>query len=100
MAAIVICNFAVAQLPLLDTTYFGEAVTITATKTLTKQSQTGKVITVIDKAMLENNSGKTVAEILSQQAGLFVAGAYNTAGSNQDVYIGGSGKLQIGRAHV
>ena len=93
MAAIVICNFAVAQLPLLDTTYFGEAVTITATKTLTKQSQTGKVITVIDKAMLENNSGKTVAEILSQQAGLFVAGAYNTAGSNQDVYMGGSGKL-------
>lgn len=67
-----------------------DEVVITATKTPIKQSQTGKVVTVIDQATLQRSGGKTLTEILNYQAGLYVKGANNTLGTNPDVYLRGA----------
>jgi len=67
-----------------------DEVVVTATKTDIKQSQTGKVVTVIDQATIQRNIGKTVSEILNYQAGIFINGANNTLGTNQDVYFRGA----------
>ncbi len=88
LAAVSISNQLSAQ---QDTTakWLDEAV-ITATKTPVKQSQTGKVITVISKEQLERSSGKTVAQVLTEQAGVTINGAYNAAGSVQTVFVRGA----------
>ncbi len=67
-----------------------DEVVVTATRKEQKQSQTGKVITVIDRATLENNPGKSLTEILNQYAGLFTVGANNAPASNQEFYMRGA----------
>ena len=72
-----------------DSTTMDEVV-VTATKTQIKQSQTGKVVTVINQATLQRSAGKTLTEILNYQAGVFVNGANNNLGNNQDYYLRGA----------
>jgi len=67
-----------------------DEVVITATKTLVKESQTGKVVIVVDQATLLRNTGKSITEILNYQAGMYVNGANNTLGTNQDNYMRGA----------
>ena len=67
-----------------------DEVMVTATKTSIKQSQTGKVVTVINQQTLQHNAGKSLTEILNYQAGVFVNGANNSPGSNQDYYLRGA----------
>lgn len=67
-----------------------EEVVVTATKFSQKQSSTGKVVTVIPRTLLEQQSGRTVTEILNQQAGIFINGANNSPGANQDIYLRGA----------
>jgi vitamin B12 transporter len=68
-----------------------DEVIVTANKFQQKQSTTGKVVTVIDQATLQRHSGKTISEIINYQAGVFIAGANNNPGTNQDVYLRGAG---------
>ncbi|MES2430518.1 MAG: TonB-dependent receptor [Bacteroidota bacterium] len=65
-------------------------VVLTATKSPVKQSQTGKVVTVIGKEQIEKSSGKTVAQVLNEQAGIVINGAYNAAGTVQTIYLRGA----------
>lgn len=67
-----------------------DEVILTANKFEQKQSQTGKVVTVISKEQIDKSSGKTVAQLLNEQAGISIAGAYNTAGSVQTVFMRGA----------
>jgi vitamin B12 transporter len=67
-----------------------DEVVVTANKTALKQSQTGKVVSVINQEALQQNQGKTLTEILNLQAGMFVNGANNALGTNQDNYLRGS----------
>lgn len=67
-----------------------DEVVVTATKFPVKQSQTGKVVTVISKEQIEKSSGKTVAQILNEQAGITINGAYNAPGSVQTVFVRGA----------
>ncbi|MEP7237062.1 MAG: TonB-dependent receptor [Ferruginibacter sp.] len=73
-----------------DSTKSLDEVVITATKSPLKQSQTGKVVTVIDKEQLEKSAGKTVAQVLNEQAGITINGAYNAMGSVQTVFMRGA----------
>ncbi|MGC4100342.1 TonB-dependent receptor plug domain-containing protein [Ferruginibacter sp.] len=66
-------------------------VIITANKTPQKQSTTGKVITVIGKDQIEKAVGKSVGQLLNEQAGLTINGALNNMGSNQSLYMRGAG---------
>ncbi len=67
-----------------------DEVVVTANKLEQKQSTTGKVITVITKAQIEKSNGKTVAQLLNEQAGITINGALNNAGAVQTVYMRGA----------
>ncbi len=67
-----------------------DEVIITANRIEQKQNTTGKVVTVIDQATLQRNAGKTFSEIMNTQAGIFINGANNNPGTNQDVYFRGA----------
>lgn len=81
---------AIAQKDTLSGKPLDEVTVTTANKVEQKQSTTGKVITVITKEQIEKSSGKTVAQILNEQAGITINGAYNAAGSVQTVFMRGS----------
>jgi vitamin B12 transporter len=87
-AAVIISSYAHAQ----DSTTVKQLdeVVITANKIEQKQSQTGKVITVINQEALKRSAGRTLTEILNSQAGIFINGANNNLGTNQDFYFRGA----------
>jgi vitamin B12 transporter len=72
-------------------------VVVTANRFPQKQNTTGKVVTVISQEVLSRSVGKTVPELLNQQAGLTILGSQNNLGTNQDVFLQGasSGKTLI-----
>ncbi len=78
-----------------DTTKNLEEVVITAGKYLQKQSSSGKVITVIGKEILERSAGRSVGDLLNQQTSIVVPGSQNILGSNQELYLRGSGKVLL-----
>ena len=55
-----------------DTTKNLDEVVITANKYPQKQSSTGKVLTVINRDQLEKNTGRSLAQVLNDQAGIIV----------------------------
>ncbi|MBC7589369.1 MAG: TonB-dependent receptor, partial [Chitinophagaceae bacterium] len=67
-----------------------DEVVVTANKIEQKQSTTGKVVTVIGKEELQRSSGKTVGQVLNEQAGIWVNGSMQTLGSVQTVFMRGA----------
>jgi vitamin B12 transporter len=86
-AAVIISSTAQAQ---DSAKILNEVVVETATKFPVKQMQTGKVVTVIGKDLLEKSSGKSIAQVLNEQAGITIAGAYNAPGSVQTIFLRGA----------
>jgi len=93
----VVAGLGLVQLALLstaaqaqDTTRVLKDVVISATKVNQKQSQTGKVVTIITREELERSSGKSVAQLLDEQAGIIVNGANSNPGLNKSVYLRGA----------
>jgi len=72
-----------------------DEVIITANRVEQKQSQTGKVVTVIGKSILEKSQGKSVAQLLNEQAGITINGALNNAGTVQTVYMRGAASGRV-----
>ncbi|MFC4210620.1 TonB-dependent receptor plug domain-containing protein [Pedobacter lithocola] len=66
-------------------------VVITATKNDQKQSQTGKVVTIIGSEILERSHGKSLPDLISEQAGIIVAGSSSNPGLNKSVFFRGAG---------
>ena len=87
VAAVVISSQLSAQ---QDSTAELDQVIVTANKYPQKQSSTGKVLTVIDRLQLERNSGRTLTQVLNEQAGLVINGAQGPLGTNQTVYLRGT----------
>lgn len=94
VAAIIGSNLAQAQTTpqagIQDTAKSLNEVVVTANKFPQKQNTTGKVITVITKEQIERSSGRTVGQLLNEQAGLTINGALNNLGSNQTVFMRGA----------
>ncbi len=67
-----------------------DEVVLTASKYPKKQSETGKVITVINKQQIERSGGKTLAELLNSAAGTTIIGANNNLGTNLTASIRGA----------
>ena len=65
-------------------------VLIAVTKFPQKQSETGKVITIITKEQLQKSAGKTLPEVLNEQVGITINGANNNLGTNQTLYMRGA----------
>lgn len=68
-----------------------EEVVIAATKNEQKQSQTGKVVTMISSEELANSVGKNLAELLNQQAGITIGGVGSNAGKDKSLFFRGAG---------
>ncbi len=67
-----------------------EEVVITSNKYPKKQSETGKVITIISREQLEKSGGRTLGELLNTVSGTTIIGANNISGTNQTVSIRGA----------
>lgn len=67
-----------------------EEVVITSNKYPKKQSETGKVITIISREQLEKSCGRTLGELLNTVSGTTIIGANNILGTNQTVSIRGA----------
>ncbi|CAL1520718.1 TonB-dependent receptor domain-containing protein [Chitinophaga sp. MM2321] len=65
-------------------------ITVTASKGPQKAGETGKVVTILSHEYLQQNSGRTIANILNDQAGIIVAGSGQTRGAEQQVYMRGA----------
>jgi vitamin B12 transporter len=89
LAALLSGSTAFAQSDTVRTRVLDEVV-VTANKFEQKQSSTGKVITVITKAQIEKSSGKSVAQLLNEQAGIVINGSLSAAGSVQTLYMRGA----------
>ncbi|HVM88248.1 MAG TPA: TonB-dependent receptor [Puia sp.] len=82
-------NFLFAQKDSISARQLDEVV-VTATKYPIKQSLTGKILTVISKEQLQKAEGKTIGEILNNQAGITVNSAENPTGSTQYLFMQGA----------
>ncbi|MDR6337183.1 vitamin B12 transporter [Filimonas zeae] len=67
-----------------------DEVIVTANKIAQKQNATGKVVSVISREQIEKSTGRTVAQLLNEQAGITINGALNNLGTNQSVYMRGA----------
>lgn len=65
-------------------------VVITASKYSRKQTETGKVLTVVSREQLERSSGKTLSEVLNTVAGTTIIGSNSNLGTNLAVSIRGA----------
>ena len=90
ITALAASQFAIAQIDSAKTGQLDEVV-VTAAKTNLKQSQTGKIVTVLDQQFIANNTGRSLSELLNTQAGFYLNGADNTPGTNIDAYFRGAG---------
>ncbi|WAC39583.1 TonB-dependent receptor plug domain-containing protein [Pedobacter sp. SL55] len=66
-------------------------VVITSTKNNQKQSQTGKVATILGPEVLDKSLGKTLPQLLAEQAGITVTGATSNYAANKSVFFRGAG---------
>jgi vitamin B12 transporter len=73
-----------------DSTLSLEEVIVTANRFPQKQSNTGKVMTVITKKEIDQSGLTTLGELLSRQTGITVIGANNAPGTNNDIYVRGT----------
>ena len=73
-----------------DSSKILKEVSVSVTKFQLKQNETGKVMTVITQDQLQKSWGKTLSEVLNQQAGITINGANNNLGTNQAVDIRGA----------
>ncbi|RYY40151.1 MAG: TonB-dependent receptor [Chitinophagaceae bacterium] len=89
VAAILGCSHAFAQTDSAQRTL--PEVVITANKFSKNVNETGKVVTIIGADILRRSTGKTLSDVLNQQAGFAIIGAQNTPGTYQDLYLRGAG---------
>jgi vitamin B12 transporter len=67
-----------------------DPVVVTATKYPVKLSETGKVLTVISREQIEQSQGKSLAQVLTEQTGTIVNGAYSNPGKDKSIYLRGA----------
>jgi len=73
-----------------DSTKTLNEVIVSANKFPSKTSLTGKVVTVISREQLEQSGGKDLAQVLTEQTGIFINGANSNAGKDKGIYLRGA----------
>ena len=67
-----------------------DEVTVTATKSPKKLSETGKVVNIITREQIEKSGGKDFAQLLSEQTGIIVNGAVSNPGKDKSLFLDGA----------
>jgi vitamin B12 transporter len=65
-------------------------VIVTANKIEQKQNTTGKVVSIITASDIKANAGRSLSEILNEQAGLYLPGTLSNAGTVPSIYMRGA----------
>ena len=65
-------------------------VIVTANKIEQKQNTTGKVVTIISAEQIQANAGRSLAQVLTEQASLYLPGALSNAGSVPSIFMRGA----------
>lgn len=86
VTAVVCSSLAQAQ---SDTTALNEVV-VTANRFAQKQSNTGKVVSVITTQQLQRSGGKDLAQLLSEQAGITLNSANANPGKDKSLFLQGA----------
>ncbi|MFV1884174.1 MAG: TonB-dependent receptor plug domain-containing protein [Balneola sp.] len=73
----------------VDTLEFEEVV-VTASKIPIFLRETTKPVLVIDQQTISRNTGKDVAQLLSEQSGIYVNGAFSNGGKDKATYLQGA----------
>jgi len=87
LAQLMIGQVADAQTP--DSLQLKDVV-ISATKNDQKQSQTGKVVTIISREVLERSNGKSLPDLLTEQAGIVISGGNSNQGKDKSIFTRGA----------
>jgi len=66
-------------------------VVVTAHKFPQKQSQSGKVVTILPDSVLRAYTGRSLSDVLTQQVGIQLVGAHQPMGSVQSLNVRGAG---------
>ncbi|MEX0844107.1 MAG: TonB-dependent receptor [Balneolaceae bacterium] len=72
-----------------DTLDLGEFV-VTASKIPTTERETTKPVTIIERQEIERFPGASISELLNQQNGVVINGAYSSPGKDKSVYLRGA----------
>ncbi len=72
-----------------DTIVLSE-VTVTHSKAPLSLRKTAKPISVISQQVIQQNLGKDLAQVLNEQAGVVVNGAFSTPGKDRNIYLRGA----------
>ncbi len=80
----------VCDLNAQDSTAHLQEIIVTANRYQQKPGSTGKVISTILRDELDRHAGKSIAEILQIQTGMFVSGANSAPGANKELYFRGA----------
>jgi vitamin B12 transporter len=94
---IVAAGLGLVQLALLstaalaqDTTRVLNDVEVTATRSPKKQSETGRVVTIIAAEEINHSQGKSLPELLNSVAGITFSGANNAPGISSSIFLRGA----------
>ncbi|MDR9388407.1 MAG: TonB-dependent receptor [Balneolaceae bacterium] len=79
------------SIALSDTTVtMTDGVTVTASRFPLKLSQTGKVVSVLDRKWVEANKARPLSVLLQQLPGIYSTGGRQSQGSTQEVFLRGA----------
>ncbi|HEY5687687.1 MAG TPA: TonB-dependent receptor plug domain-containing protein [Yeosuana sp.] len=92
--SITMLSYAQKQMDSTEVQQLNEIV-VTDSKFKLKRENSGKVITKITQTDLERQQGKSIAEIISNTAGIEINGTKSNAGQNLNYYIRGGRNRQV-----
>jgi vitamin B12 transporter len=72
-----------------------DEIVVTDSKFKLKRENSGKIITKISQKQLEQQQGKSIAEIINMTAGIEINGAKSYAGQNLNYYVRGGRNRQV-----
>lgn len=86
-----LCSLSIqAQTTQIADTLELSSVIVTASKIPTTLRETTKPVIIIDQEIIAKSSGKDLAQLLSEQSGILVNGAYSNPGKDKALYIQGA----------
>jgi len=86
VTALIISSQTFAQ----DSTRTLEEVTLTASKFSTKTSETGKLVTIINRQDIERAGSRDLAQVITELGGVFINGFNSNAGKEKNIYFRGA----------
>jgi vitamin B12 transporter len=87
VAALIISSPLLAQ---QDTSNVLQDVTVTASKFSAKTTETGKVVTIINRRDIEKAGSRDLSQVITEMGGVFINGFNSNGGKDRNIYLRGA----------